>query len=72
MVPANHSNHHVLETSERVVGHTIAIFGGFALAVLGVALSVTMVLLPIGLPIGLAGVMLLIWGLCFAPKGKVM
>ena len=43
--------------------HLAMIVGGLALTVLGVGLCVTMVLLPVGLPVGLAGVGLLIWGL---------
>ena len=38
-------------------------FSGLAITVLGVGLSVTMVLLPVGIPVGLAGLGLLIWGL---------
>ena len=48
---------------ESTVFHLLAIIGGLAMMVLGVALSVTMVLLPVGLPLGLAGIGVLIWGL---------
>jgi hypothetical protein len=54
---------HLLETGERVLGHTIAIVLGLILMVLGLGLGVTMVLLPIGLPIGLCGVLLLVAGM---------
>ena len=43
--------------------HLAAIIGGLVMMVLGVGLSVTMVLLPIGLPLGLIGIGVLIWGL---------
>jgi hypothetical protein len=49
--------------SEGIVFHFGAILAGFAMMVLGVGLSVTMVLLPVGIPLGLAGLGLFIWGL---------
>jgi hypothetical protein len=54
---------HLLETGERILGHTIAIVLGIILMAVGLALSVTMVLLPIGLPVGLGGVLLFALGL---------
>jgi hypothetical protein len=47
----------------RILGHTVAIVVGFALMVIGLGLGVTMVLLPIGLVVGLIGVLVLVWGL---------
>jgi hypothetical protein len=49
--------------SDSITFHLASIIGGLVLMVLGVGLSVTMVLLPIGLPLGLAGLGLFIWGL---------
>ena len=46
-----------------IVYHLAAIIAGLAMALLGVGLSVTLVLLPIGLPLGLAGLGVLTWGL---------
>ena len=43
--------------------HLAAIIGGIVLMVLGVGLSVTMVLLPIGIPLGLVGLGVFIAGL---------
>jgi hypothetical protein len=43
--------------------HLAAIIGGLVMMVLGVGLSVTMVLLPIGIPLGLAGLGVCIWAL---------
>jgi hypothetical protein len=48
---------------EGIAYHLAAIIFGLALTVLGVGLSVTMVLLPVGIPVGLAGLGLLTWGL---------
>jgi hypothetical protein len=43
--------------------HAAAIIAGIIMMVLGVGLSVTMVLLPVGMPLGLAGLGVFIWGL---------
>jgi hypothetical protein len=51
------------EKPERLAYHLAAIIAGLAFMVLGVGLSVTMVLLPIGIPLGLAGLGALTWGL---------
>ena len=48
---------------DRIAFHLVAIIAGLAMMVLGLGLGVTMVLLPIGLPLGLAGLVVLIWGL---------
>jgi len=47
----------------RLIGHVTVLAVGIALMVLGLALGVTLVLLPFGLPIGLAGVLIFSWGL---------
>jgi hypothetical protein len=48
---------------ESIAFHLAAIIAGLVMMVLGVGLSVTMVLLPIGIPLGLAGLGVFIWGL---------
>jgi hypothetical protein len=48
---------------DSVAFHLMAIIAGVVMMVLGVGLSVTMVLLPVGLPLGLAGLGVFIWGL---------
>lgn len=48
---------------DRISFHLAAILAGTVMMVLGLGLSVTMVLLPIGLPLGLAGLGAFIWGL---------
>ena len=60
------SGRHLLETGERFLGHTIAVLVGLMLMIVGLATGVTMVALPIGIPVGLGGLLLFIWGLCFA------
>ncbi|HVT28998.1 MAG TPA: hypothetical protein VHE81_13365 [Lacipirellulaceae bacterium] len=49
--------------AEGIGFHLAAIILGLMMMVVGVGLSVTMVLLPIGLPLGLVGLVVLIWGL---------
>ena len=60
------SGRHLLQTGERFLGHTIAVLVGLVLMIFGLAMGVTMVALPIGIPVGLGGLLLFIWGLCFA------
>jgi hypothetical protein len=46
-----------------VVEHTFFVVAGFVLMVLGLGLGVTMVMLPIGLPIGLLGMAMFVGGM---------
>jgi hypothetical protein len=63
------SDRHLLKSGGHVLAHTIAVVAGLALAIVGLGLGVTIVLLPIGLPVGLTGLALLAWGLWFtAPQ----
>lgn len=55
--------HKIIKAGERIAGHVFAIIGGFLLMVIGLALGVTMVLLPVGIPVGLVGLLLFVWGL---------
>lgn len=48
---------------ESVAIHLAAVIGGLVMMVLGVGLSVTMVLLPVGIPLGLVGLMVFMWGM---------
>jgi hypothetical protein len=58
MTNEQHSN-----SPDGIAIHLAAIIAGVVMMVLGVGLSVTMVLLPIGIPLGLAGLGVFIWGL---------
>jgi len=53
----------LLLAAERLVGHVMAMIAGVVLIFAGVGLGVTMVGLPVGVPVGLLGVLLFIWGL---------
>lgn len=52
-----------LQTAGLILAHVAALAVGFALMVVGLGLGVTMIMLPIGLPVGLIGAMLFVWGL---------
>ncbi len=52
-----------LEKTELILARLAAVAVGFVLMVVGLGLGVTMIMLPIGLPVGLIGVMLFLWGL---------
>jgi hypothetical protein len=47
----------------RLIGHVLALVVGFVLMIAGLAMGVTVVLLPFGIPLGLVGLGLLVWGL---------
>ncbi len=54
-------------TRRRLLGvfeHMLAIVVGFILMVLGLGLSVTMIMLPLGLAVGLTGLAMFIAGTC--------
>ena len=45
------------------IEHTFFITAGFLLMVLGLGLSVTMIMLPVGLPVGLLGFAMFVGGM---------
>lgn len=47
----------------RLAAHALAIVLGLILSVAGLAMGVSIALLPIGIPVGLVGLALLLWGL---------
>jgi hypothetical protein len=52
-----------------IIGHSAAVFLGFVMMVLGLALSVTMIMLPVGLVVGILGFLTFVGGL-FAHLGQ--
>jgi hypothetical protein len=50
-------------TAERWLGHVVAMVAGFVMMVIGLALGVTMIMLPVGVVVGLIGVALFVGGL---------
>ena len=53
---------HVLTMTGHFLGHVAAVVLGFVLIIVGMAMGVTMVLLPVGIVIGLLGVALVVGG----------
>jgi len=53
----------VVEKGEIVLLHIAAIIGGLILMIVGLAMGVSMVLLPPGVVVGLAGFAIFVWGL---------
>ena len=60
----------VLKTTESILGHIAAVVVGFILMVVGLAMGVTMVLLPVGVVVGFLGVALFVGGLFARIGGK--
>jgi hypothetical protein len=57
------SLHHIWRGIGRFIEHATAVVVGFVMMVVGLALGVTMIMLPAGLIIGLLGVVIFIGGL---------
>jgi hypothetical protein len=55
--------HYFVHLGEVFIGHLAAVAGGFLLMVVGLGMGVTMVMLPVGIVVGIAGVLLFVWGL---------
>ena len=62
-IPATGRGRGSIETVERILGHVAAVVLGFVLMVIGLGLGVTMIMLPVGLVIGLVGLLAFVWGL---------
>lgn len=58
-----HSDHKIRDAGKRFGKHVLAIVAGFIMTIAGLGMGVTIVLLPLGIPVGLVGVLLLSWGL---------
>jgi hypothetical protein len=57
------NTHRLTETGISIALHTLALLAGVILVILGLALVVTIWGLLLGIPIGLAGFLLCLWGL---------
>jgi hypothetical protein len=60
----------LLGTGGRILSHTAALFLGLALIVAGIGLGVTMVLLPLGVPVALTGLFVFLWGALGTARGR--
>lgn len=66
-----HSAHEWFVLAERGALRLVMVTVGFTLMIIGLALGVSMVMLPAGLFLGLTGVGVLVWGaLCELPVDK--
>jgi hypothetical protein len=54
---------HWVRVTESFIGHVAAVVIGFVMMVLGLGLGVTMIMLPVGLVVGLAGAAIFVGGL---------
>ena len=63
------TNHQLAETGGKLATHMLAVIAGVILILIGLFLSIPMIGLPLGIPIGLAGVLVFLWGL-FGTVGK--
>jgi hypothetical protein len=57
------ANHRLAETGGKLAIHMLAVITGVILILIGLFLSIPMMGLPLGIPIGLAGVVVFLWGL---------
>src|SRR5271157_4492195 len=67
---ASMNYHQLTKTGSKIAGHMLAVIAGLILIMIGLLLSVPMVGLPLGIPIGLAGVLICLWGLFGITKQK--
>jgi hypothetical protein len=63
MAHVTHSIRSVADTVERTLGRVTAVIIGFVLMVIGLAMTVSIVMLPVGVVVGLLGVGLFVAGL---------
>jgi hypothetical protein len=57
------NNRQLTETGSKIASHLLAVIPGLLLVMIGLLLSVSIVGIPWGMPIGLAGVLICLWGL---------
>ena len=55
--------HHLFEVIGHLLEHAAAVLIGFIMMVIGLGLGVTMVMLPLGIPVGLLGFVIFVGGL---------
>ena len=51
-----------LRVGENLAAHVVAMVVGFAMMVTGLGMGVTMILIPVGVPLGLVGLGVFFWG----------
>ncbi len=53
----------VQRSAALVTEHLVAVIVGFMLMAAGLGMGVTIVLLPVGIPVGILGLLAFVWGL---------
>jgi hypothetical protein len=56
-------SHELAKGTGRFVVHALALVVGMIFIIAGIAMGVTIAMLPIGIPVGFAGLFLFFWGL---------
>jgi hypothetical protein len=56
----------ILVAGEQFAGRAVAVVLGVVMMVSGLGMGVTLVLLPIGVPLGLMGLLLVLWAIFYA------
>jgi hypothetical protein len=59
-----------IRSGEAFLEHATAVFVGFVMMVVGLAMGVTMVMLPLGVVVGLVGVAIFVGGLFSHPSNE--
>jgi heme A synthase len=57
---------HTLQTDERFIGRTAVVVLGVVLMVCGLGMGVSTVMVPIGLTMGINGLLLILWAVFYA------
>ena len=57
------STKHAAQAGGRFLGHAAIVVIGFVLMIVGLGLGVTMIMLPVGVVVGLVGVLLIVAGI---------
>jgi hypothetical protein len=64
-------NHELVKGTGRFLVHILALVVGMIFMVMAIAMGVTIVMLPIGIPLGFVGLFLFFWGLFDEIQGAV-
>lgn len=65
-------NHELVKGTGRFMVHVLAFVVGMIFLVAGMAMGVTIAMLPIGIPLGFGGLALFLWGLFGGAEGNVL
>jgi hypothetical protein len=69
MMKHESAGHELMQAAEGFFGRIVAIVVGVILMFAGIAMGVSLVLLPIGIPVGFAGLLVFLWGVFPRQRG---